>query len=228
MFGKFGEFVPKIIASPLPIKRASLKYHHVISRGLGHSQSSDVPRNSISSFTIILHFWAKSYKNSNDDIFHCQELFNNRRLQLQDNFWIFWLAYLCLQDGTESESRIIAWNYPFVRLRYFWKKCENDIRFEKAEKFVNSIRRFSTSTSFQQTAESNNEPVKTKKRSFFGKKKLGKLVISNWAKVNWNRVKKVRHGLTSAQQAIFGGAEVNIWTELGAAVKGPSSRVSKN
>merc|ERR1712018_501863 len=68
------------------------------------------------------------------------------------------------------------------RLRYFWKKCENDIRFEKAEKFVNSIRRFSTSTSFQQTAKGNNEPVKTKKRSFFGKKKLGKLVISNWAK----------------------------------------------
>ena len=70
-----------------------------------------------------------------------------------------------------------------MRLRYFWKKCENDIRFEKAERFVNSIRRFSTTT--QATAEINDEQVKTKKRSF-GKKTLGRLVISNWAKVSFN------------------------------------------
>ena len=70
-----------------------------------------------------------------------------------------------------------------MRLRYFWKKCENDIRFEKAERFVNSIRRFSTTT--PATAEINDEQVKTKKRSF-GKKTLGRLVISNWAKVCFN------------------------------------------
>ena len=73
--------------------------------------------------------------------------------------------------------------YPYIRLRYFWKKCENDIRFEKAERFVNSIRRFSTATT-QATDEINDEQVKTKKRSF-GKKTLGRLVISNWTKVSF-------------------------------------------
>lgn len=60
----------------------------MISWGLGDRKSSDVSRNSFSSVTIILHFWTEGYKNSNDDIFHCQEFFNNRRLQLQDNFHI--------------------------------------------------------------------------------------------------------------------------------------------
>ena len=83
--------------------------------------------------------------------------------------------------------------YPFMRLRYFWKKCENDIRFEKAERFVNSIRRFSTSTT-QATAEINDEQVKTKKRSF-GKKTLGRLVISNWAKVSFNFTFKSNIGI---------------------------------
>ena len=100
---------------------------------------------------------------------------------------IFWKPWIfcdvaCIFTFAKLRSE---WSYPYVRLRYFWKKCENDIRFEKAEKFVNSIRRFSTSTAFQQTAESNNERDKTKKRSF-GKKKLGRLVISNWAKVSLN------------------------------------------
>ena len=72
-----------------------------------------------------------------------------------------------------------------TRLRYFWKKCENDIRFEKAEKFVNSIRRFSTSTAFQAATETNEEQIKQKKGSF-GRKKLGRLVISNWTKVSSN------------------------------------------
>ena len=76
--------------------QAALKYHQwvinndssLISWGLGDCKSSDVSRNSFSSVTIILHFWTEGYKNSNDDIFHCQEFFNNRRLQLQDNFHI--------------------------------------------------------------------------------------------------------------------------------------------
>ena len=80
----------------LHVEQAALKYHQwvinndssLISWGLGDCKSSDVSRNSFSSVTIILHFWTEGYKNSNDDIFHCQEFFNNRRLQLQDNFHI--------------------------------------------------------------------------------------------------------------------------------------------
>ena len=47
-------------------------------------------------------------------------------------------------DGSHGESGNHSQQViPLIRLRYFWKKCENDIRFEKAEKFVNSIRKFS-------------------------------------------------------------------------------------